>query len=44
VARPATRLALGWWAVAFPLAVLYFFTLFRLHRGKAVAAVEREGY
>jgi cytochrome bd ubiquinol oxidase subunit II len=38
------RTALAWWVVAFPLAVFYFYTLFRLHRGKAVAAREREGY
>jgi cytochrome d ubiquinol oxidase subunit II len=44
VPAASLRTALGWWAVAFPLAVLYFVTLFRLHRGKAVAAVEREGY
>jgi cytochrome d ubiquinol oxidase subunit II len=44
VPAASLRTALCWWAIAFPLAVLYFFTLFRLHRGKAVAAVEREGY
>jgi len=36
--------ALGWWAVGFPIAVGYFVTLFRLHRGKAVAARDGEGY
>jgi cytochrome d ubiquinol oxidase subunit II len=44
VPAASLKTALSWWIVAFPLALLYFFTLFRLHRGKAVAAVEREGY
>lgn len=45
-AVPATglRTALGWWAVAAPLVVAYFVTLFRLHRGKAVVARQGEGY
>jgi cytochrome d ubiquinol oxidase subunit II len=38
------RTALGWWAVGFPIAVAYFVVLFRLHRGKAVAAPDGEGY
>ncbi len=38
------RTALGWWAVAAPLVVAYFFVLFRLHRGKAVAAPQGQGY
>ena len=38
------RSALGWWLVGFPIAIAYFVTLFRLHRGKAQAAVGREGY
>ena len=38
------RTALGWFAVGFPLALLYFAVVFRLHRGKAVAAAEGEGY
>lgn len=37
------RAALAWFAVGFPLAILYFVLVFRLHRGKAVAA-EGEGY
>jgi cytochrome d ubiquinol oxidase subunit II len=41
---PGLRIALGWWIVGFPLALLYFAVLFRLHRGKAVAAREGEGY
>jgi cytochrome d ubiquinol oxidase subunit II len=35
--------ALRWFAVGFPLAILYFVIVFRLHRGKAVAA-DGEGY
>lgn len=38
------RIAFAWWIVGFPLAVFYFVTLFRIHRGKAVAASGREGY
>ncbi len=38
------RTALGWWAVGFPIAITYFAILFRVHRGKAVAAPEGEGY
>jgi cytochrome d ubiquinol oxidase subunit II len=38
------RAALGWWVVAFPLALGYLALLFRLHRGKAVAAADGEGY
>jgi len=38
------RTALAWWAIGFPLALLYFVMLFRLHRGRAVAAPEGGGY
>ena len=38
------RPALGWWLVGFPIAVAYFVMLFRIHRGKAVAARDGEGY
>jgi len=38
------KVALAWWSVGFPLAVFYFVTLFRIHRGKAVAANGRDGY
>jgi len=38
------RTALAWFAVGFPLAILYFVIVFRLHRGKAGAAAEGEGY
>jgi cytochrome d ubiquinol oxidase subunit II len=37
------RIALSWFLVGFPLAIGYFVMLFRLHRGKAVAA-DGEGY
>jgi cytochrome d ubiquinol oxidase subunit II len=38
------RTALGWFSIGFPLAVFYFVTLFRLHRGKFPAPREGEGY
>ncbi|MDE3172654.1 MAG: cytochrome d ubiquinol oxidase subunit II [Gemmatimonadota bacterium] len=38
------RSALGWWIVGFPIAIAYFVILFRVHRGKAVAAAEGQGY
>lgn len=38
------RIAFSWWILGFPLAILYFVILFRLHRGKVVAATGREGY
>jgi cytochrome d ubiquinol oxidase subunit II len=38
------RSALGWWVVGFPIAIAYFVVLFRLHRGKAIAATGRDGY
>jgi len=44
VSSDSLRLALGWWLVGFPLALVYFYTLFRIHRGKAVAASGSEGY
>jgi len=37
------RTALAWFAVGFPLVILYFGIVFRLHRGRAVAAAEGEG-
>jgi cytochrome d ubiquinol oxidase subunit II len=42
--RDGLRLALGWWAIGFPLAIAYFAIVFRLHRGKAVVPREGEGY
>ena len=38
------RAALGWWSLGFPIALVYFAVLFRLHRGKVAAAPEGEGY
>lgn len=38
------RTALGWWVLGFPLAVIYFAVLFRIHRGKAAAVRDGEGY
>jgi cytochrome d ubiquinol oxidase subunit II len=38
------RTALKWWSLGFPLAIAYFVLLLRLHRGKAVAAADGEGY
>jgi cytochrome d ubiquinol oxidase subunit II len=38
------RVGLAWWVVGFPLALVYFAVLFRLHRGKVVAPGEGEGY
>ena len=44
VPHTSLQIALSWWIVGFPLAILYFVTLFRVHRGKVVAATGREGY
>jgi cytochrome d ubiquinol oxidase subunit II len=38
------RVALLWWPVGLLLAIGYYVVLFRLHRGKAQAAAEGEGY
>ena len=38
------RAGLKWWLAGFPLALLYFGMLFRLHRGKVSAAGDGEGY
>jgi cytochrome bd ubiquinol oxidase subunit II len=38
------RTALRWFLVGLPLALVYFVVVFRLHRGKAVAAGDGEGY
>jgi cytochrome d ubiquinol oxidase subunit II len=38
------RTALRWFLVGLPLALAYLVLVFRLHRGKAVAAREGEGY
>jgi cytochrome bd ubiquinol oxidase subunit II len=44
VSAASLGIALGWWAIGAPLAVAYLVILFRLHRGKIVAAEGREGY
>jgi cytochrome d ubiquinol oxidase subunit II len=33
-AASSLRIAFAWWAIAFPLAVLYYVVVARLHRGK----------
>jgi cytochrome d ubiquinol oxidase subunit II len=38
------RIALSWFAVGAPLALLYFVTVFRLHRGKVAEPREGHGY
>jgi hypothetical protein len=38
------RTALRWFLVGLPLVCAYFVIVFRLHRGKAVAARDGEGY
>jgi cytochrome bd ubiquinol oxidase subunit II len=38
------RTAIRWFAVGLPLALMYLVVVFRLHRGKAVAARDGEGY
>jgi cytochrome d ubiquinol oxidase subunit II len=38
------RTALRWFLVGLPLALVYLVVVFRLHRGKAVAARDGEGY
>jgi cytochrome d ubiquinol oxidase subunit II len=38
------RTALRWFVIGLPLALAYLAVVFRLHRGKAVAARDGEGY
>lgn len=38
------RKGLGWWFLGFPIALGYVALLFHIHRGKARAAAEGEGY
>ena len=38
------KTALGWFVIGLPLALFYFGLVHRLHRGKAVAAADGEGY
>ncbi len=44
VSNGALQIALGWWSLGFPLAVLYFVVIFRIHRGKVLGATGRDGY
>jgi cytochrome bd ubiquinol oxidase subunit II len=44
VPESSLRIALSWWSIGFPLAVLYFVVLFRIHRGKVAGATGRHGY
>jgi cytochrome bd-type quinol oxidase subunit 2 len=37
-------IAFSWWSVGLLLAVAYFVFIFRIHRGKVVAATGRHGY
>ena len=43
-APSSLRAGLLWWPVGFVLAIGYFAVLFRIHRGKAVAARGHDGY
>ncbi len=43
-AAHSLRVALLWWPIGLLLAIVYYVVLFRLHRGKAQAAAEGEGY
>lgn len=43
-AASSLRIALAWWVIAFPLAVLYYVVVARLHRGKVQVPSEGEGY
>jgi cytochrome d ubiquinol oxidase subunit II len=38
------RTAMVWWLTGVPLVIGYFVLLFRIHRGKSVAAADGEGY
>jgi cytochrome d ubiquinol oxidase subunit II len=40
----ALRYGLYWWPLGFALALAYFAVLLRIHRGRAQAAAEGEGY
>lgn len=44
VSEYGLRAGAKWWFLAFPLAIAYFVIVFRLHRGKARAAADHEGY
>jgi cytochrome d ubiquinol oxidase subunit II len=44
VSAHGLRTGLKWWLVGFPIAILYFVMLFRLHRGKVKVATDGDGY
>jgi len=44
VANSGLTKGLVWWVIGFPIAIGYIAYLFRIHRGKAKAAAEGEGY
>jgi cytochrome bd ubiquinol oxidase subunit II len=44
VPAESLKIAFTWWLIGFPLAIVYFVVLFRIHRGKVVAATGRDGY
>lgn len=37
------RIALGWWSLGFPLVIVYFTTLFRIHRGRVESRSDGAG-
>jgi cytochrome d ubiquinol oxidase subunit II len=44
VPESSLRIALNWWVIAAPLAVIYFVVVFRIHRGKATTPADDAGY
>jgi cytochrome bd ubiquinol oxidase subunit II len=44
VSPAGLRAGAAWWFIGFPLVAVYFTIVFRLHRGKASAARDGEGY
>jgi cytochrome bd-type quinol oxidase subunit 2 len=44
VPESSLRIALNWWVIAAPMAVIYFVVIFRIHRGKATAPADDAGY
>ncbi len=44
VSREGLIASARWWFLGFSLVVGYFYIVFRLHRGKARAAADGEGY
>jgi cytochrome d ubiquinol oxidase subunit II len=44
VSASGLQKGLVWWVIGFPIAIGYIVLLFRIHRGKAKAAADGEGY